>query len=54
MQVFVSDKRISVEMEDASSSLVIRGVEEEDTATYFCHSSHHQALNLPFVVHVQG
>jgi hypothetical protein len=50
----VSDKRISVEVEESVSSLVIRGVEEEDSATYFCHSTNQQALKLPFLVHVQG
>ena len=50
----MSDKRISVELEEDSSSLVIKRVEEEDTATYFCHSSQHQSLKLPFIVHVQG
>jgi hypothetical protein len=52
--VFVSDKRISVELEESMSSLVIKGVEEEDSATYFCHSTNQQALKLPFIVHVQG
>jgi hypothetical protein len=54
LEVFVSDKRISVELEEESSSLLIKGVEEEDTATYYCHSTTHHSLKLPFIVQVQG